>query len=69
MNIGLPLDIPGVQWGEHLAHDIEELILAVLLVVCSKCIVRLIWQECTKRQIGRLFKATEKTFILGCGLL
>ena len=41
----------------------------VLLVICSICIVRLIWQECTKRQMEQLFKATEKTFILGCGLL
>ena len=37
----------------------------VLLVIWSVCIVRFIGQECTKRQIKRLFKATEKMFVVG----
>ena len=38
----------------------------VLLVIWSVCIVRFIGQECTKRQIKWLFKATEKTFVVDC---
>ena len=38
----------------------------VLLVIWSVCIVRFIGQECTKRQVKRFFKATEKTFVVGC---
>jgi hypothetical protein len=60
------LDIPGVEQGEHPAHDIEEPVLAGLTRDLSKCIVGLCGQKCTKLQIKQLLKPTEKTFIVGC---
>ena len=56
--------MPVIQRGEHLAHDIEDLVIAGR--TCNFGPYKydtLFWQECTKRQIKQLFKATEKTVI------
>ena len=56
--------MPVIQRGEHLAHDIEDLVIAGRTCDFEHInMILLFWQECTKRQIKQLFKATEKTVI------
>jgi hypothetical protein len=61
---GLQLDVPVIQRVEHLAHGIEELVIAGRTCDFGPLgVILLFWQEFTKRQIKQLFKATEKTLI------
>jgi hypothetical protein len=55
---------PSFNGGEHLAHDIEELVIAGRTCDFGPYKYHTAFlAECTKRQIKQLFKATEKTLI------